>query len=278
VGIDTAMVAAMSGDLLSVRAVVAQAAPDAASGGMDLALSNALDDLLTAVRESKAWRGRRRLRALVGADLCRHWTLAAFAGVASLRELRTIATTRCCQLFGGRPDDWAITADWSLARPFVCAAVPARAVRALQSAAARMRMGLQVESAVLVAMSSLEPWLPADGWVGWHTPTSLVLALRRGGKLVWLQTQRHVGSAANDGLIAEASRQVTRQCLRNGEAQPQTWAWLGEIDRGQPGAGGPALAPPLAPKVTVIDSAPAWLRHRPGTGEAQWAAVLAAAA
>lgn len=277
VGIGSGSVAAMSGEPPGLRTVVAVAPSDSAPDGQGLALSGALDELLAAVRKGQAWRGRRRLRALVGADLCRHWALAAFGDVASLRELRAIAATRCCQLFGARPEDWVIAAQWSLRRPFVCAAIPAWAVKALQSAAARANMPLQIESAVLVAMSSLEPWLPFDGWAAWRTPGSLVLALRRGGWLAWLQAQRLGGSAANDELIAEASRQVTRHCLRHGEPPPQTLAWLGEIDHGQPDASAPTPPEPRGLTATAVEGVPPWLRHRPDAGEAQWAAALAAA-
>jgi hypothetical protein len=275
-GIDMDTVALASHKAPAIAAVIADKSVGSVAGDTGDSLGVALGEFLAALPEDIAKRRPRRLRVLVGTDLCRHWSIAPPTGVASLRELQTIGSSRCRHLFGGREDDWAVVADWSVARPFVCSAIPTRTVRALSAVAQRARLRLRIESALLVAVTRLEPWLPDEGWVGWKTPSHLVIAQRRRGKLIWLRTHRRLQDGDVTKLIEEAARQIARECLRSGDPTPTELSWLGAIDSARAGGPGPGSVPKIGLEVKAIANLPDWLRHLPDQSEARWAAVLAA--
>lgn len=272
-GLDSSMAAAASGETIALATAAAR--PGVGGAIVDDVRVNALHEWLAARRGGGAGRGA--VLALAGTDLCRHWSMTAPAGVASLRELQSIALTRCCRLFGGGPGDWRVTADWSLNRPMVCAALPATEVGALQAAATRAGLGLQIESALLKVVSALEPWLPGDGWSAWPTPASLVLLQRQGRRATWLQTFRREPVAETRAMVEEVSRQIRRHGLRNGEPALQVLYWLGATEGDGAGYDGPARVEPLSLPVNLVVGVPSWLRYA-GVSEAQWAAGAAGAA
>lgn len=281
IGLDPYLAALATGEAVPLPPWAPRAG---AAGGIDDAWTGTLQDWLSARRGAGGGRPPGALRVLAGADLCQHWTTAAPAGVASLAELRGIAVARCCRLFGGVPGDWSVVADWSLRGPMVCAALPAALVRALQAAADRAGLRLQVESAVLDAVSALDAWLPSDGWCAWPTPTRLVLVRRQRRRVAWLQVLRREPGAGARAMVDEAHRQILRHGLRQGdspsasagEAAPAGLTWLGDALDG-PAAGPAANGTSLALQVSTADGLPLWQRQAMGGSEARWAASLAAA-
>ncbi|MGY4829023.1 hypothetical protein ACVNIS_10635 [Sphaerotilaceae bacterium SBD11-9] len=157
------------------------------------------------------------LQVLVGADLCRHFVHQAPAGVRSLAELRLLAANRASQLYGEKPVDWAVVADWTLAQPFACAALPAALLQSLQQAAGELKLSLTVESAVLVALERLGGLPQVEGFVAWTTPSCAVLAHLSGAGVNSLRCLRRVAGSDEVELLARELRQESLRAKLPGD-------------------------------------------------------------
>ncbi len=154
------------------------------------------------------------VQVLVCADLCRHFVQQPPAGLRSLAELQSLSAARASQLFGSKPAEWSVVADWSLVRPFVCAAMPAALLQALQQAAAELSLSLTVESAVLAALERVMPLAPAEGFMGWVTPRAAVLAHVGPLGVTALRCLRRAADLATADLMALLAREVVQEGLR----------------------------------------------------------------
>lgn len=170
----------------------------------------------TAVRERHP--GARAARLLLAPDVCRHFVLSPPGGLRAFSELRGLAAARAAQLFGDGA--WAAVADWQLARPFACAALPQALLDALLAASHEAGLALGLESAVLAALQAATP---APGFVAFATPAHVVLAHADGAGTHTLRAlRRPVGEG--DSLQAFATREATRESLRSGAAAtPPQW-------------------------------------------------------
>lgn len=161
-----------------------------------------------------------RLRVLVAPDLCRHFVLDPPEGLARFEELRQLAAVRAAQLFGGEPME--VAADWQLGGPFACAALPAALRAALQAAAERLRLALDLESAALAGLAQAAAGAP--GFVGWATPRHVVAALAEGGHVRALRCQRRPAGQDDEAAAAMAALESRQESLRQGRAAvPLRW-------------------------------------------------------
>lgn len=204
----------------------------------------------------------RTLRVLVAPGLCRHFVLAAPAGLRSLAEWRQLAALRAQQLFGG--DAWAVVADWRAGAAVPCAALPAALLAACRQAAEAAGRVLGVESAVMLALDRLRACVPASGCVGFATPQHAVLAALRDGRVDTLQATRRPDGDDVAALAAQLARQATRESLLNadGRVPEVALAWAGAGAR-PPGA---------------FDAGGCLPERRAGDTEADWARRLGALA
>lgn len=183
----------------------------------------ALQEGLSSARRRAA--GARAARLLVAPDLCRHFVMHAPAGLDSLRELQDLAAVRASQLFGGTPDTWTVAADWRLEGPFTCAVLPSVLNGTLASAAGTAGLALDVESAVLAALSSLTAMAP--GFVAWATPTHGVVVHLGGGAVQAVRCLR-LPAAADTADRGWATHEADQESLRSGLA-PTPLRWLGDL-------------------------------------------------
>jgi hypothetical protein len=151
---------------------------------------------------------------LVCADLCRHFVQQPPTGLRALVELQTLSTARASQLYGGKAADWSVVADWSLQRPFICAALPSSLLLSLRQACAELRLSLTVESAVLVALERLMPLAPSPGFIAWATPNGAVLAHLGNENVTALRCIRLKGDQSFSGLVDTLSREMVQESLR----------------------------------------------------------------
>lgn len=157
------------------------------------------------------------VQVLVSAELCRHFVHRAPAGLRSLAELRLLAAARASQLFGGKPADWAVVADWALAQPFVCAALPAVLLQSLEQAARELKLSLTVESALLFALERLVGLPQLQGFVAWTTPAGAVLAHLSGARVDTLRWLRRPADSDDVELLARELRQESLRANLPGE-------------------------------------------------------------
>jgi len=173
--------------------------------------SSSLADALKAARAQHG--GARAARLLLAPDLCRHFVLTAPGGLRAFAELRSLAAARAAQLFGD--GEWAVVADWSLAEPFACAALPQPLLSALLDAARQAELTLGLESAVLAALSQMAA---PPGFVAFATPAHWVLAHGDGLSVDTLRCLRRPAPDGGETLQALAAREATRESLRLGSA------------------------------------------------------------
>jgi hypothetical protein len=179
-----------------------------------------LEDFAPAGRQGRAG----RLEVVVDDGLAHHWLQQPVAGVRSLAELRDAARARCAQLFGDA-QALEIAGDWHLGRPFVCAALPRALVKELHHAAASRRTALRLGTLTAACLARGAGRLPAEGWFGLRSESSLTLGCTHGSRLTALRclsadpadTPAQAETSANGHLRAELARQA------QATAAPLTW-------------------------------------------------------
>lgn len=204
----------------------------------------------------------RALRLLVAPGLCRHFVLAAPAGLRSLAEWRQLAALRAQQLFGG--EAWVAVADWRAGAAVPCAALPAALLAACRQAADAAGRVLGVESAVMLALARLRSRATSSGCLGFATPQHAVLAAWQDGAVSALHAARRPAEADAAAIAAQLSRSAARESLLNADGRmPEVaLAWAG-----------PGAAPAGA-----LDAAACLPALRAGDTEAAWAQRLGALA
>jgi hypothetical protein len=205
------------------------------------------------------------VQVLLAPDLCKHFVHQAPAGLQSLAELRELAALRAAQLFGGAAADWAVVADWRLATPCVCAALPQSLLQGLQAAAAALKLTLSVQSALLLALERVMLGRASKaidvealgGYVAWFTPRHTVLVGVRGHTVHSLRCVHRAAAADAQVLSAQLQRELAREGLLAGDSDTRL-----------------VMTHPLT-GLALPDAEPGrWLEATAGLDEAGWAHAL----
>lgn len=133
-------------------------------------------------------RARGPMNIIAANDLAPHWVQAVPRSVHSLAELHQVAGTRCAHLFGGQPDDWWVTGDWSTRRPFVCTAVPRAIAVSLRACAAEWGTHARWHTVWGLVCSLKASLFPNDGWSALRGATNVLLWHCNGGFVDCLAT------------------------------------------------------------------------------------------
>jgi len=170
------------------------------------------------------------LDVVVASDLAVHWLQFAPAEVASLAELKLVAAARCAHLHGGSTQDWWVTGDWALGRPFVCAALPRDAAEPIAHLARDARVPARWHTAWSAATSA--GWWPTDTWSALRTPGCVTLWHCRAGWVDSLITWPVQPRASAADVSAQCVARLRIESLRDAQLEPGTLHWF---DAGTPG-------------------------------------------
>lgn len=149
----------------------------------------------------------------LGAGTLRHFAMEPPAGIRSLGELRLVATGRCAQIFGGSPEDWAVTGDWRASGSFLCAALPTWVDMALRSCFPGGTTTPRVRSFVEAAFECMRDRMPSNGWVCIKSPAYVVLTHLTQSKVTACRTLV-VGDKTADAWVGQVEAEINRYNLR----------------------------------------------------------------
>lgn len=168
---------------------------------------------------------RARLQVSVADNWARYFLLDPPAGVAGLRDCRSLLQARFELLYGHSAADWVLQADWQAGRAMLACALPRSLVRSL----AGFRLA-HLMPALLAQWNRQCGKLPPSG--AWCVSSGEVLNL-----LVWnagsLKVVRQQRGGSADGLLAlELARldlAAPAARLWSGDAMPSGWSALGAL-------------------------------------------------
>lgn len=160
---------------------------------------------------------------VAGNDLAVHWIQQPTAAVQSLQELQLVAAARCAHLHGGSPGEWWIAADWSLGRPFVCAALPRAVTQPLQRAAHDVR--IRWHTAFGIVAGRLARGLADEGWSAMRTPARVLLWHCRGGRTDALTGFAIEAAASDKAVDAQLRMHLQLEATMTGNTMPQAVEW-----------------------------------------------------
>ena len=171
------------------------------------------------------------VEVIAGHDLAVHWLQSPPASVASLQELQLVAAARCAHLYGDSPHDWWIAADWSVTRPFVCAALPRALTARLQQALDAAGVSVRWHTSWSVACGARTNTFPALGWSALRTPERVVLWHCDEGRVNCL-TSHGLSPDTPDAVAAEQSAQLAKlEVVRDASLTDGPLHWVSLCDR-----------------------------------------------
>jgi len=170
------------------------------------------------------------LDVIVASDLAVHWLQVPPVDLASLAELKLVATARCAHLYGGSSHDWRVAGDWRAGRPFVCAGLPRDAVEMIEQRA--REAGVLVRWHTAWGAATRAGWWPAEGWSALRTPASVTLWHCTGGRVDCLSAWAVHPQASAAELAAKCVAQIQVEVFRNARLQSGMLHWCnaGEAD------------------------------------------------
>ena len=130
--------------------------------------------------------GSAGVEAIAANELAVHWLQQPPQAIQSLQELRLVAQARCAHLHGGRPDDWWVAGDWTVDRPFVCAALPRAVVQPLQDRCDRQGIRVRWHTVWSLLARHRPASLPNEGWCGMRTASRALLWHCKDGQVTTL--------------------------------------------------------------------------------------------
>lgn len=159
-------------------------------------------------------------------DIALHWLQAPPSRVASFQELQLVAGARCAHLYGGAPQDWWVTGDWSASRTFVCAALPQSVVRPLQEQLAARKLQVSWHTAWSLICRVKAAAFPSDGWSALRSPRRLVLWHCSAGQVDCLSTLAVDEKSADAQVAGQALQQMQVESSRGDDFLPGPLHWL----------------------------------------------------
>lgn len=177
-----------------------------------------------------------RLNVIVANDVARHWFMDAPPAVRSLRELKSFTYATFEQIYGVPSEDWVITADWHLHRPYLCAAIPRPVSRALEHGGNRHGIRLRINTFPGLLLGHAHALLANGSWTCVFTPQSLTLLHGSQGHLTGIRTFNLPVSQPCDeqDLGSQAARLIRREAAKQETEAPHeaTWLHFSEIETG----------------------------------------------
>lgn len=162
--------------------------------------------------------------AVVGNDTAVHWMQSAPPGVASLSELREVASARCASLFGGSADDWIVSGHWSWQRPFLCAALPKSLVQELISLG--LSAAIDLQTACTATLRTNADQLPDEGWICIRGFATLTVLHASRGEVDHVSAQRIEPGCSHEAVRAEALCRIRVDSARTGRALGANFHWV----------------------------------------------------
>lgn len=163
---------------------------------------------------------------VAGNDVSVHWLQTPPTSVASLEELKLVAAARCAHLYGGSPQDWWVTGDWSATEPFVCAALPYSTISPIQQALDAAKVQVRWKTAWAAVCAAHAHTFPADGWSALRSPARMMVWHCRQGRVDCLATHGISPDASDEGLTAQALQFAQIQALRDARLSSGSVHWI----------------------------------------------------
>lgn len=175
-----------------------------------------------------------RMNLIAANDLALHWVQPPPASVMSLEELQLVAGARCALLYGGTPQDWWITGDWSTRNPFVCAALPWSVVLPIQEQLTQLGFAAQWHTAWSLLCRVKASSFPSEGWSAMRSPARVVLWRCSGGRVNSLATLALDPHSKSPVATQQALRHMQIESTRTGcnADGPLRWLNLQDSDGG----------------------------------------------
>jgi hypothetical protein len=158
-----------------------------------------------------------RTQLVLAPSLVRHWLQTPPAQIASLRELRSVATARCAQLFGtpastaSAGNAWSVSANWHASAPFVCTAIASAWADALERKLPGTHQGHDL---VALALQAQQRHIPRSGWLAVVLANTLYLVRLEHQRIVTLRSLRMAAQASASQTQQTAVEEWTREMLR----------------------------------------------------------------
>jgi hypothetical protein len=153
-------------------------------------------------------------------SMLRHWLQTPPAQIASMRELRDVASARCSQLFGAAwptssdATGWSVSAHWHASQPFVCSALPAAWTQALETQAPAFAFSAQHDVVSLV-LQHYHAAIPRTGWLALVIAQSLYVMQLQARSVLSLRVVRLPFQADTAHVLHTAKEEWTREMLRS---------------------------------------------------------------
>jgi hypothetical protein len=153
----------------------------------------------------------------------RHWLQLPPLQVASLDELREVASVRCKQLFESASNDargiteWSVSANWHDSKPFVCTAVQktwADAINAYPNAFTTSH------DLIFLALKQYAAVMPRSGWLALVVAYNLYVIQIKDKHILSLRSLRLHPQADMNRILDLAKEEWTREMLRVDNSTP----------------------------------------------------------
>ena len=192
---------------------------------------------------------------VAGNDIALHWLQTPPSSVSSFDELQLVASARCAHLYGGTPQDWWVTGDWSVSHPFVCAALPRSVVASLQEQLRKLGLGARWHTAWGLVCSLSAGAFPSEGWSAMRSPDRVMLWHCRAGRVNRLATLAVDQHAVWPAPARLALQHMQVEASRGGAllSGPLHWLHLGNTQESQ-------NAPGIHPVIVKLPEAMASIR------------------
>lgn len=153
----------------------------------------------------------------------RHWLQLPPLQVASLDELREVASVRCKQLFESASNnargitEWSVSANWHDSKPFVCTALQktwADAINAYPNAF------VTSQDLIFLALNQYAAVIPRSGWLALVVAHSLYVIQIKDKHILSLRSLRLHPQADMNRILDLAKEEWTREMLRVDNSTP----------------------------------------------------------
>ncbi len=160
----------------------------------EISIRDALTGLLANAR-------RRSVDVVLADAVVRYLTVAVPADAGRIDELKAVARLRLAELFDADPIDWRLEADWRARGAFLACAMPARLLRALESASSAQRVRIAHIAPLFVRVAN-ETTFKRQAWLAVRVGTHATAACFTGANCVAVRSAPLATGIALSGWVA----------------------------------------------------------------------------